>query len=92
VVKTVVKQALTHKTGNVAREKVLEPQGKIANKLKWSSTLSKTPKAGALPAALHPDMKFLAAAKRRPQPPRVLYTIECEKAIKSFARKGEYFS
>ena len=32
VVKTVVKQALTHKTGNAARGKVLEPQGKIAGR------------------------------------------------------------
>ena len=55
VVKTVVKQALTRKMGNTAREKVLEPQGKIVSRANQSSTLSKTPKAGALPATLHPD-------------------------------------
>lgn len=32
VVKTVVKQALTRKMGNAAREKVLEPQGKIVGR------------------------------------------------------------
>ena len=56
MVKTVVKQALTRKMGNTAREKVLEPQGKIVSRANRSSTLSKTPKAGALPAALHPDI------------------------------------
>lgn len=55
MVKTVVKQALTRKMGNTAREKVPEPQGKIVSRANRSSTLSKTPKAGALPAALHPD-------------------------------------
>ena len=48
MVKTVVKQALTRKMGNTAREK-------IVSRANRSSTLSKTPKAGALPAALHPD-------------------------------------
>ena len=64
VVKTVVKQAWTHKMGNTAREKVLESQGKIASRLKWSSTLSKTPKAGALPTALHPVIKLNYPAGR----------------------------
>lgn len=55
MVKTVVKQTLTHKIRNAAREKTLEPQEKIAGRANQSSTLSETPKAGALPAALHPD-------------------------------------
>ena len=58
VVKTVVRQVLTHKTWNVARGKVLEPQGKIANKLKWSSTLSKTPKPSAIPNFAKPGYRW----------------------------------
>ena len=76
VVKTVVKQALTHKMGNAAREKVLEPQGKIVSSANRSSTLSKTPKAGALPAALHPDT-------------RVLYRKLRKKAIGKIAKSGK---
>ena len=55
----VVKQALTLKMGNAARGKVLEPQGKIAGRANWSSTLSKTPKPGAIPTSLYPDIQFL---------------------------------
>ena len=62
MVKTVVKQALTRKMGNTAREKVLEPQGKIVSRANRSSTLSKTPKPRALPSELHPDIHFPVSA------------------------------
>ena len=60
MVKTVVKQALTHKMGNAAREKVLEPQGKIVSSANRSSTLSKTPKPSAIPNFAKPGYEIEA--------------------------------
>ena len=82
VVKHAVKGYFRPEQGRSQEEKVLAPQRVFGLAGCYRRFGVPAPKAGALPAALHPDMKGLTTRN-------VLYTKRKEKAINSFCPGGE---